>query len=214
MANSEHPKSGRERLKAAITKDCHQSGHQFTAAGCSPLGHKTCNAGYCSKFNWVLARAQDYAQALGLDIDAVLDCWEDHRSYWYMNYYQESNQPKLGQPGVIMFNDWVNQLKTTYGPDPKDWAFQCPGCHHVQTMGDFIALGVDGNSAYVECIGRHKKGVGCDWAAYGFLTITKTKVVKNAIVYDVFDIAPVTSGEKAEAPTNGTAVGGGECQPK
>lgn len=77
----------------------------------------------------------------------------------------------------------AEEAKLRFGDDPLNYAFQCPTCEDVATVGDFVAQS-RGESAGQECIGRflgalsrakypdveayRKAGNrGCDWAAYG-----------------------------------------------
>lgn len=54
-----------------------------------------------------------------------------------------------------------------FGSNGLDWAFQCPKCGHIAAGSDFPpqarkALGQ-------ECLGRHVKGVDCNWVSYGLI---------------------------------------------
>lgn len=89
-------------------------------------------------------------------------------------------------PGrIIPVADWLAEAKRRFGEDPLNWRFQCPICKHVQTLGDFKAIGAEPQSAYQECIGRHLqkpardlagtpgsngKKSPCDYAAYGLFS--------------------------------------------
>jgi hypothetical protein len=71
-----------------------------------------------------------------------------------------------------------------FGPDVKDFAFECPRCRDVATVQDFIDAGYP-QAAGQECLGRSlgalqgsakpdRRGLvrgnaprGCDWCAYG-----------------------------------------------
>ena len=46
-------------------------------------------------FNWVICRAKHYAYYQGRTLEEVLCEWEAKRDYWWLNFYQECNQPKL-----------------------------------------------------------------------------------------------------------------------
>lgn len=46
-------------------------------------------------FKWVIGRAKHYAINTGRTVDAVLNDWESKRTHWWLNYYQDSRQPKL-----------------------------------------------------------------------------------------------------------------------
>lgn len=51
------------------------------------------------KFKWVISRAIHYANHTGKSLERVLNVWESKRDYWWLNYYQESNQPKFHSGG-------------------------------------------------------------------------------------------------------------------
>lgn len=72
---------GYRKLKAAMIYDI-QERHRSKAES-----HK--------KFRWVIARAMHYAHHQNRTIIEVLNDWESKRSYWWLNFYQESNQPRL-----------------------------------------------------------------------------------------------------------------------
>lgn len=71
--------TGYEKLKKAVEKDIADGQDER----------------YMDKFNWIIDRAKHYGEKLGLNWDDVLNSWEEDRTYWYMNYYQECNQPRL-----------------------------------------------------------------------------------------------------------------------
>jgi hypothetical protein len=81
---------------------------------------------------------------------------------------------------MIKVSEWLRQGLELFGPDTLQWRFRCPACGNVQTGAEFQALGVDPQSAYQQCIGRHtgnqprqvkpdstKIKSPCDYAAYG-----------------------------------------------
>lgn len=55
----------------------------------------------------------------------------------------------------ISLEAWKAEGVRRFGARIEDWKFQCPSCGHVQSIGDFLALGLDPNVAYFNCIGRH-----------------------------------------------------------
>ena len=67
-------------LKAAYIRDVQRNGNK---------------ARYLRKFNWVIGRAQHYALKHNVSIETILNQWEEERKYWWLNYYQDCNQPKL-----------------------------------------------------------------------------------------------------------------------
>ena len=105
---------------------------------------------YRAKFRWVLARASDYAEKTGLDAADILNAWEERRNYWYMNYYQESQQPAMKGDRVRVFETVADLLSAI-----EKREFRCPWCKgvssdpHVCTSGELV----DGNI--------------CDWKSYG-----------------------------------------------
>ena len=101
--------------------------------------------------------------------------------------------------------EWRAEAAQRFGKDPSKWAFVCPACGHVATVGDFLELGADASLAYQECIGRVSSPVrppddpdqGCNWAAYGlFGTLGKGRIVAAGEKdVEVFDFAPATRQE-------------------
>ena len=72
---------------------------------------------------------------------------------------------------TLTLDEWRAKGKEIFGSDnPRDWKFKCVSCGHVQCYDDFKGL-VDEpeNVFYFSCIGRWKKGVGCDWTLGGLL---------------------------------------------
>lgn len=100
---------------------------------------------YGAKVAWVVERARHYAEKTGLAAEVILDAWEERRSYWYMNYYQESQQPLIEGDQVRVFES-VADLMGSIG----EAGFRCPACGEVS------------KSPY-EC----DAGGVCDWKVYG-----------------------------------------------
>lgn len=151
--------SGYEKLKEAVTRDCNGSGPNehcgcFNPDGCNVEGHrigeygkpgyKSCFHRYCDKFKWVIDRAKHYEEKTCIPWEQILDSWESRRNYWYMNYYQECNQPEIKSDRVRVF-DTLEDLKASIG----DKGFRCPSCGKIS------------KSPY-ECTSE-----GCDWKVYG-----------------------------------------------
>ncbi|NLI12491.1 VVA0879 family protein [Pelotomaculum propionicicum] len=92
--------------------------------------------------------------------------------------------------------DWLKEAEDKFvspGDDRGAIAFQCPRCKRIQTLKDFKDRGLDHNLAYQECLGRHDKSIGCDWAADGLLrTLGLGRIVfHDGGEMEVFDFAPV-----------------------
>lgn len=108
---------------------------------------------YRGKLDWILDRAKHYAEKTGLSAVEVLDGWEKARSYWYMNYYQESNQPTINVGKVRIF-ETVEDLAMALGKN----GFRCPVCGGVSL------------SPYNCTSGKEmSKGKVCDWNVGGLL---------------------------------------------
>lgn len=80
----------------------------------------------CDKFKWIMDRATHYAYKTGLSVGEILDAWEEDRSYWYVNYYQGANQPRIKGDSVRVF-DTVDDLWTSV----KNPEFRCPACGKI-----------------------------------------------------------------------------------
>lgn len=105
---------------------------------------------YRGKLNWVVARAKHYAEKTGLSAAEILNAWESKRDYWYMNYYQEVNQPEIKDGRVRVF-DTVDEMLESIGKS----GFRCPHCRSVST------------SPYECNSGAVAGGKPCDWKVYG-----------------------------------------------
>lgn len=82
---------------------------------------------YLAKAEWIQDRTLHYAEKLDLDPEKILSKWEELRTYWYMNYYQDSNQPLLKYGKVKVFDnveDFSNAIDRKQG-------FRCPSCGKV-----------------------------------------------------------------------------------
>jgi len=132
---------------------------------------------YCAKYYWVLKRATSYSIDLNMPLSEILEGWEHDRDYWYLNYYQECNQPVLtgtgGMPIRIVEDpeDFMKQIDNR-----KE--FICPKCGRL-------------GPSYQECEGR-KDGnelLDCDWASYGlFKTMGKGVIVVMKRPFKVLEI--------------------------
>lgn len=73
---------GYKSLKAAYIEDVQKS--SSTRSKVELLNH----------FNWVINRAKHYAYREKCSLEVILNAWEQARNYWWLNFYQNSNQPK------------------------------------------------------------------------------------------------------------------------
>lgn len=107
---------------------------------------------YHGKLAWIVERANHYAEKLGMDACDILTAWDSGRDYWYMNYYQDANQPRIEGDSVRVF-DTAEEMMASIG----DAGFRCPCCAGVS------------RSPY-ECdsgLVMPKTEKVCDWKSYG-----------------------------------------------
>lgn len=106
---------------------------------------------YRRKLNWTIERAQHYAEKTDLSASDILDAWERQRSYWYMNYYQDCNQPLLTSDHVRVF-ETLDELKQAIGKA----GFRCPRCGAVSKSPYECDSGAE-----------MEPGEVCNWKVYG-----------------------------------------------
>lgn len=138
--------TGLEKLRAAVDKD-------LKDGGCHD---------YEKKFEWVINRAKHYEEKTGVPHLEIIDKWEEQRRYWYMNFYQDCNQPELTNGEVKTF-ETVAELLESIGKQ----GFRCPNCHKKS------------ESPYECDSGEKVNGKICNWKAYGFLRVMS----KGAFVF-------------------------------
>lgn len=99
---------------------------------------------------------------------------------------EEATQEKTRS--VMSIEEFENLGKKLYGDDKSKWRFRCVKCGHIQTAQDFRDIGVDPNGkVYFSCIGRWKKGEGCDWSLGGLFTIHEREIMdENGKTMPVF----------------------------
>lgn len=115
-------KKGIESLKEDVLRDCKNGENCFNENGCDhefyryvpednpkliEMGITTaclrvskCFHKYCDKYKWAMDRANHYAEKTGKSVEEIIEIWESDRSWWYMNYYQDGNQPIGGRVGT------------------------------------------------------------------------------------------------------------------
>ncbi|MEG1894665.1 MAG: hypothetical protein RR162_00395 [Oscillospiraceae bacterium] len=162
---------GIETLRACVKKDCEEGGGSLHEEGCCRVSVETrdiqgnlcykqegncgkCFHNYCDKFKWVVERAKHYEEKLGIPWEEVLSSWEKDRSYWYMNYYQDGNQPLIEGEHVRVFDTLEEFLSSV-----SDKRFRCPAC------GGISSNPYECNSGLVT--GKGKSAKPCNWKVYG-----------------------------------------------
>lgn len=112
---------------------------------------------YDDKLTWAIERAKHYAQKTGIPACDILNAWEERRSYWYMNWYQESNQPEIKGDKVRVF-DTKEALRDAIGES----GFRCPACGGISTDPYTCNTGIE-----VEPAKKKKPAKICDWKSWG-----------------------------------------------
>lgn len=108
--------------------------------------HRTNNKNAANKIN---TYAKHYSITTGIPAEEILNSWEENRTYWYMNYYQDSNQPEI--KNVRVFNT-VEEMMQAIG----NKEFRCP------SWGGITTNPYECNSGK-----EMSKGKTCDWKVYG-----------------------------------------------
>jgi hypothetical protein len=150
--------NGYEKLKAAVERDCKEGQGCFNPNGCDKKnggivypGPKGCFHSYCNQFKWIIDRAKHYAEKTGLPWEEILNSWEADRSYWYMNYYQDGNQPEIKGDKVKVF-ETVDSMINSLG----ERKFRCPSCGGISSSPYKCDTGLE-----------MSKGKVCDWNVHG-----------------------------------------------
>jgi hypothetical protein len=159
---------------ASVQADAFGGQNCFNPAGCDHKGRSKCWHKFCDKLKWVIDRAKHYVEETGVSAHEIFDSWEKDRSYWYMNYYQDCNQPQIKDATVR-----VVESREAFREQVGDTGFRCPMCGGVSTDPSTCNSGKD-----------MEPGKVCDWKAYGlFGTLGKgvSVVVKHPFaVYQIF----------------------------
>lgn len=84
---------------------------------------------------------------------------------------------------TMTLEQWKAKATELFGPDKKQWRFQCVRCKGTQTFQDFLDAGMEPDEAnkvvFYSCIGRWVKGRGCDWTLGGLFQIHELEVTND-----------------------------------
>ncbi|WP_417536305.1 hypothetical protein [Methylophaga sp.] len=97
---------GYKSLKEAYMHDCRRAGKEAR-----PMRNKD---EYYKKFQWVIARCLHYASKQNRTPWDVLNEWESKRTYWWINFYQDCNQPKIMPESISRKDMHIRGLKKYY----------------------------------------------------------------------------------------------------
>ena len=169
---------GYKSLKAAVLRDVKPGRTCFNLHGCSTK--LQCSGDPCFKFRWILDRVAHYSHKTGISPEIILNAWEEDRTYWYQNYYQDSNQPKLDDSVLVIHDPLEFKKKYHHG------GYICPACGKIST---------DHNECTVE---------PCDWKSYGlFGTLGKGLTIFHPSTARVMNIfMPALYNKSVAGATN------------
>ncbi|MCG6228103.1 hypothetical protein [Vibrio furnissii] len=117
---------GYKSLKEAYMRDARNAGKEAR-----PMRSKE---EFYKRFQWVVNRCVHYAHALNKKPWDVLDEWESKRDYWWLNYYQGSNQPKIRPESISQKPMHIRGIKKLY----KNARFPCSNTIVNSMIGDHL----------------------------------------------------------------------------
>lgn len=109
------------------------------------------------KLQFAVERAKHYEEKTGIPAGEILTAWERRRDYWYMNYYQDANQPTINSDSVRVFEN-TTELLEAIGKD----GFRCPHCEGVSSDPYKCNSGVK-----LPLLNSRGKDETCNWTVYG-----------------------------------------------
>lgn len=104
--------TGYRSLKTAYINDVQKAAKQK-----HPMRNKS---EFLRTFQWVINRAKHYAYHTGKSIEVILNEWEEKRDYWWLGYYQDSNQPRFHSNSKMVMGSrgMRKHYKHSYRHDP------------------------------------------------------------------------------------------------
>lgn len=109
------------------------------------------------KLKFAVERAKHYEERTGIPAAHMLNAWESRRDYWYMNYYQDANQPLI-TGGTVRVFDTVDDLFASM----EKREFRCPNCKGVSSNPFACNSGIK-----LPLINSGGKPETCNWKVYG-----------------------------------------------
>lgn len=162
--------AGYKKLEAAVKRDYENDKDRIEKYG-RPFHD------YGEKLKWVIDRAVHYSEKTKLSVTEILDAWENDRTYWYMNYYQDCNQPEIKSDNVKIFDTVEDFKKSTLNK-----GFRCPCCNGISKNPNECDTKI--------LVKSGRKKAECDWKSYGlFGTMGKGAHVfikEKLRIYEIF----------------------------
>lgn len=102
-------------------------------------------------------------------------------------------------------SEWRAEGARRFGPDPLNWRFICPICHHIASVSDWKAAGATEGEVAFSCVGRRtggrqafeEQGPGpCNYAGGGLFRLNPQPVInEEGKTQHVFAFAPEISND-------------------
>ena len=102
----------------------------------------------------------------------------------------------------ITHEEWKREGAAKFGDDVRNWAFECPACHHVAKASEWVDGGKPGMIAF-SCVGRLRefardafaKGDGpCNYAGGGLFGLNPVRVkFPDGTTGDYFEFAALNA---------------------
>ena len=99
---------------------------------------------------------------------------------------QKKKSEKKSEPREITYQAWLDEGKSRFGSDRKEWKFKCPVCGHVAFAKDWLTAGSDENGIAFSCVGRwlpkcrdaiYGKGKGpCNYSGGGLFQLNPVHI--------------------------------------
>jgi len=117
------------------------------------------------------------------------------------------NPEAVGRPQFESVEAWRAEAVRLFGPDPMAWRFECPVCHHIASLKDWMDAGAPESAAAFSCLGRWtgadrqafgggKKKGPCNYAGGGLFKLNPVAI--TGVPHNVFAFA---CKEKNQCPT-------------
>lgn len=115
--------------------------------------------------HFIVNKCIEYAKEFDFTPIQVFNALESKRGYWYVNYYQEANFPKVKD--LVIFNnrkEMIDKIKPELG-------FRCPNCHQV-TKSPYQC-----NSGSITQDIKDGKQRTCNWKVFGLFRSMGTGII-------------------------------------
>lgn len=100
---------------------------------------------------------------------------------------------------TMTYAEWTAEATRRFGEHKRAWAFVCPSCGYVATVGDWMDAGASEGEVAFSCVGRrteNPKQIGerpglCNYAGGGLFRLNPVKVIMpDGVEHNIFAFAP------------------------